>query len=149
MGRPMGGTRWPAVEDQAYGVRARRQRPANVLALRRSARRPSRHRGPGAGGTGRGLGPHPSDWYPVERLTVAARQLPRLPRFSFAEVTTLTERRPGEFRADVNGEWTIRGKPNGGYLLAMMGRAAVSVSRHQHVIAASAQYLRSPNPGPV
>jgi acyl-coenzyme A thioesterase PaaI-like protein len=74
---------------------------------------------------------------------------PHLPRFPFAEVTTLTESGPGEFRADVNDEWTIGGKPNGGYLLAMLGRAAVSVSRHQHVIAASAQYLRSPNPGPV
>jgi acyl-coenzyme A thioesterase PaaI-like protein len=53
------------------------------------------------------------------------------------------------FEAEVNPEWTIAGKPNGGYLLAMMGRAASSVSRHPHVIAASACYLSSPEPGPV
>jgi hypothetical protein len=49
----------------------------------------------------------------------------------------------------VNPEWTIAGKPNGGYLLAMLGRAAASVSAHDHVIAASAHYLRPPTPGPV
>ncbi|SOD74524.1 thioesterase superfamily protein [Jatrophihabitans sp. GAS493] len=54
-----------------------------------------------------------------------------------------------QFRAEVDPEWTIGGKPNGGYLLAMMGRAAAAVGQHQHVIAASAHYLSSPDPGPV
>ncbi|SDJ10941.1 Thioesterase-like superfamily protein [Frankineae bacterium MT45] len=53
------------------------------------------------------------------------------------------------FEADVDGDWTIGGKPNGGYLLTMMGRAAATVGQHPHVIAASAHYLRSPDPGPV
>ena len=39
------------------------------------------------------------------------------------------------------------GKPNGGYLLSMLGRAALSTSRHPHVNAASAHYLRAPEPG--
>jgi hypothetical protein len=56
---------------------------------------------------------------------------------------------PGQFSAEVDDEWTIGGKPNGGYLLSMLGRAAASVSQHGHVIAASAHYLRSPDPGPV
>ena len=58
---------------------------------------------------------------------------------------------PGRFEAEVSSEWTIGGKPNGGYLLAMMGRAASSesVSAHPHVIAASAHYLHSPDPGAV
>ncbi len=56
---------------------------------------------------------------------------------------------PGRFDAEVNPEWTIGGKPNGGYLLAMLGRAATAVSTHGHVIAASAHYLHSPEPGPV
>ena len=69
--------------------------------------------------------------------------------FSFAEVTALAARGPYTFEAAVNPEWTIVGKPNGGYLLSMLGRAAASVSRHDHVIAASAHYLSAPAPGPV
>lgn len=61
----------------------------------------------------------------------------------------LAASRPGRFDAEVSPEWTIGGKPNGGYLLAMLGRAAASVGEHDHVIAASAHYLHSPVPGPV
>jgi hypothetical protein len=68
---------------------------------------------------------------------------------TFAEVTAVTAGGDGQFGAAVSPEWTIGGKPNGGYLLAMLGRAAASVGRHQHVIAASAHYLTSPEPGPV
>jgi hypothetical protein len=46
-------------------------------------------------------------------------------------------------------EWTIAGKPNGGYLLAILGRAATMAGPHPDVIAASAHYLASPDPGPV
>jgi hypothetical protein len=56
---------------------------------------------------------------------------------------------PGRFQADVHPDWTIAGKPNGGYLLAILGRAATSAAPHPHVIAASAHYLASPDPGPV
>jgi hypothetical protein len=69
--------------------------------------------------------------------------------FPFAEVTRLAAHGPGRFDAEINPAWTIGGKPNGGYLLAMLGRAATSVSAHGHVIAANAHYLRSPQPGPV
>jgi hypothetical protein len=69
--------------------------------------------------------------------------------FSFDEVTTLTETGPGRFDAEINDQWTIGGKPNGGYLLAMLGRATAALSEHPHVIAASAHYLTSPDPGPV
>jgi hypothetical protein len=69
--------------------------------------------------------------------------------FSFAEVTTLTETGPGTFDAEINDQWTIGGKPNGGYLLAMLGRATSMLSEHPHVIAASAHYLTAPDPGPV
>jgi acyl-CoA thioesterase len=70
-----------------------------------------------------------------------------MPRF--ADVSALTVTGPGRFHGEVDPEWTIGGKPNGGYLLAMLGRAAASVSQHEHVIAASAHFLRSPEPGPV
>ena len=67
----------------------------------------------------------------------------------FSAVTAVTQREPGRFAAEVDPEWTIGAKPNGGYLLAMLARAATSMSGHDHVIAASAHYLHSPEPGPV
>jgi hypothetical protein len=70
-------------------------------------------------------------------------------QFPFAEVSAVAARGAGTFDAVVNPEWTIAGKPNGGYLLAMLGRAAASVSAHDHVIAASAHYLHAPTPGTV
>jgi hypothetical protein len=57
---------------------------------------------------------------------------------SFSAVTAVTEREPGRFSAEVDPEWGIGGKPNGGYLLSMLARAATSISAHQHATAASA-----------
>jgi hypothetical protein len=68
----------------------------------------------------------------------------------FATVSALDPgAEPGHFAAAVHPEWTIGGKPNGGYLLAMLCRAAVATGTHPHVLAASAHYLHSPEPGPV
>ena len=72
-----------------------------------------------------------------------------LAQFSFAEVSSLAATGPGRFDGVVNPEWTIAGKPNGGYLLAMLARGASAVSRLPDVLAASAHYLHSPEPGPV
>ena len=68
---------------------------------------------------------------------------------AFADVTALTETGPGRFAGTVSADWTIGGKPNGGYLLAMLGRAAGLAGPHPHPIAASAHYLHSPDPGAV
>ncbi len=70
-------------------------------------------------------------------------------RLRFSEVSGLGAGGAGRFEAGVDPEWTIGGKPNGGYLLAMLGRAAAAVSAHPHVISASAYYLHAPDPGPV
>ncbi|MEU6646421.1 thioesterase family protein [Saccharomonospora sp. NPDC046836] len=70
-----------------------------------------------------------------------------VPTTTFAEVSALTEVGAGRFTADVSPEWTIGGKPNGGYLLSILGRAAATTGSHPHVVAASAHYLRSPEPG--
>ena len=67
----------------------------------------------------------------------------------FSAVSAVTQREPGRFSAEIDPQWTIGAKPNGGYLLSMLARAATSVSGHDHVIAASAHYLHSPEPGPV
>ena len=68
---------------------------------------------------------------------------------AFGAATELVSDGPGRFTGVVDPEWTVIGKPNGGYLLAMMARAADALASHEHVIAASASYLRSPDPGPV
>jgi hypothetical protein len=79
-------------------------------------------------------------------MTIAA---PRADRRAFSDVSELHPVGPGGFAGELDPAWTIGGKPNGGYLLAMLGRAATWNSNHEHVIAASAHYLRSPDPGPV
>jgi hypothetical protein len=67
----------------------------------------------------------------------------------FDSVTAVADLGNGEFAALLSPEWTIVDRPNGGYLLAILGRAAVTMTPHDHVITASAHYLRSPDPGPV
>jgi acyl-CoA thioesterase len=67
----------------------------------------------------------------------------------FAAVSALTADGPGAFVGAIHPDWTIADKPNGGYLLAMLGRAAVASGPHEHVVAASAHYLRPPDAGPV
>jgi acyl-coenzyme A thioesterase PaaI-like protein len=70
-------------------------------------------------------------------------------RSLFSQVSALVPAGPGHFEATVDPNWTIADRPNGGYLLAMLGRAAATASPHDHVVAASAYYLRAPQPGPV
>ncbi|WP_375489017.1 thioesterase family protein [uncultured Jatrophihabitans sp.] len=67
---------------------------------------------------------------------------------TFDTITALEPVGASAFVADVHPEWTIGGKPNGGYLLSLLGRAAAQVGTHGHVIAASAHYLHAPEPGP-
>lgn len=68
---------------------------------------------------------------------------------AFSMVSALEPAGTDRFTAEVHAGWTIGGKANGGYLLAMLGRAATTAGRHEHVVAASAHYLRAPEPGPV
>lgn len=67
----------------------------------------------------------------------------------FSRVSAIRAKAPGLFDADLSGEWTLAGRPNGGYLLAILGRAASEVTDSHPVVAASAHFLRSPDPGPV
>jgi hypothetical protein len=76
-------------------------------------------------------------------------ETPMLEQGKFSAVSAVTQREPGRFSAEIDPEWTIGAKPNGGYLLSMLARAATSTSAHNHVVAASAHYLHSPDPGPV
>lgn len=74
----------------------------------------------------------------------------------FSSATTLqpTSVEPGwdaSWARDLDPQWTIGTKPHGGYLLALLGRAATLTSgaAAPHVCAASAHYLRAPDVGPV
>lgn len=78
-------------------------------------------------------------------MSIAARAARR----GFADVSGLRPSGACRFEAEVDPGWTIGGKPNGGYLLAMLGRATTWEGPHDHVVAASAHYLHSPDPGPV
>lgn len=66
---------------------------------------------------------------------------------TFAAVTELVPS-GDRFEVQLSADWTIAGRPNGGYLLALLARAAVTVGSHPHVLAASAHYLQAPQPGP-
>ena len=68
---------------------------------------------------------------------------------TFDEVTALEPGLAGEFTAKLDPHWTVGGKPNGGYMLAVLGRAATWASEEFTVVGASAHFLRAPDPGPV
>jgi hypothetical protein len=77
---------------------------------------------------------------------------PEDPSFDAATAVRPT-RDPDQFEADVHEHWTVGDKPNGGYLLALLGRAARVTGRtgggQDWEIASSAiTYLRPPGPGP-
>jgi hypothetical protein len=64
---------------------------------------------------------------------------------------TAVHRTPdGGLAAELDPGWDVGGSIlNGGYLLAVIGRAAVLDSPHPHPVAVSASYLRATGPGPV
>jgi acyl-CoA thioesterase len=62
-------------------------------------------------------------------------------------------RRPNEFETAVHPLWTVGDKPNGGYLLALLGRAARTTGREEsghswEIVSSAITYLRPPELGP-
>lgn len=68
----------------------------------------------------------------------------------FAAATAVRGGPGGVYEADIDPAWSIAGKPNGGYLLAVLSRAAVHAAGpdHPYPTAVSAHYLTAPPPGP-
>jgi hypothetical protein len=61
--------------------------------------------------------------------------------------------RPNEYEAEVHPLWTVGDKPNGGYLLALLGRAARTTGREDggrswEIVSSAITYLRPPDLGP-
>ncbi|MDA8277761.1 MAG: thioesterase family protein [Actinomycetota bacterium] len=67
----------------------------------------------------------------------------------FSEVTVVDKVDQGRYLATVDDSWTIGGKPNGGYLLAIVARAILEQSHFTDVLSSSVHYLFSPDPGRV
>jgi hypothetical protein len=70
----------------------------------------------------------------------------------FLDATKVAARANGTtFDVELDPQWTVGDKPNGGYLLSILGRAATSTeaaASHPHPLAASATYLAVPAVGP-
>jgi acyl-CoA thioesterase len=72
------------------------------------------------------------------------------PSTVFDSATAVRRAGDGGLVAELDPGWDVGGGIlNGGYLLAVAGRAAVLESPHEHPVALSASYLRAPAAGPV
>ncbi|MGZ4620903.1 MAG: thioesterase family protein [Blastococcus sp.] len=72
------------------------------------------------------------------------------PPARFDVATAVRRSEGGGLVADLDPGWDVGGSIlNGGYLLAVIGRAAAVDSPHPHPVAVSASYLRATGPGPV
>lgn len=71
----------------------------------------------------------------------------------FATASRVRSLGDGTFTAELAAPWSIGGKPHGGFLLALLARAAVSAAGSGSPVvdplAVSAQFLRAPEVGPV
>ncbi|MDX3571216.1 thioesterase family protein [Streptomyces sp. ID05-47C] len=66
----------------------------------------------------------------------------------FDRDTAVTLREPGVYDADLSAGWTIFGAVNGGYLLAVLGRALADALPHSDPFTVTAHYLSASRPGP-
>ncbi|MFF9111589.1 thioesterase family protein [Streptomyces sp. NPDC014805] len=66
----------------------------------------------------------------------------------FDRDTAVTRRAPGVHDIDLSAGWTIINAVNGGYLLAVLGRALADTLPHPDPFTVSAHYLTASQPGP-
>jgi len=66
----------------------------------------------------------------------------------FDRDTAVTRRAPGIYDTDLSAGWTITNALNGGYLLAVLGRALADALPHPDPFTISAHYLTASRPGP-
>jgi acyl-CoA thioesterase len=63
------------------------------------------------------------------------------------DLATAVRGGPERFTAEVDAGWTVAGRPNGGYLLALVTRAALEAVGQPHPLAVSAHFLAPAEPG--
>ncbi|MEU8973670.1 thioesterase family protein [Streptomyces monashensis] len=66
----------------------------------------------------------------------------------FDRDTAVTRRAPGVYDIDLSAGWTIISAVNGGYLLAVLGRALADALPHPDPFTITAHYLTASHPGP-
>ncbi|GAA1007627.1 hypothetical protein STXM2123_4370 [Streptomyces sp. F-3] len=66
----------------------------------------------------------------------------------FDRDTAVTQRAPGVYDTELSAGWTIGNAVNGGYLLAVLGRALGHALPHPDPFTISAHYLTASRPGP-
>jgi Thioesterase-like superfamily len=66
---------------------------------------------------------------------------------SFADATAVTPAADGIFAARIPPEWGFRGRPHGGFLLAIGARAAMCASQRPHPHVVSGSFIRSAESG--
>jgi hypothetical protein len=66
----------------------------------------------------------------------------------FDRDTAVTRREPGVYDIDLSAGWAIISAVNGGYLLAVLGRALADALPHDDPFSISAHYLTASQPGP-
>ena len=66
----------------------------------------------------------------------------------FGDAIAIRRLAEGRYAVDLDGGFAIGQALNGGYLLAVMGRAAVDVSPHAHPVSTAAAFMRMTTAGP-
>ncbi|MEU1052722.1 thioesterase family protein [Streptomyces sp. NPDC005876] len=66
----------------------------------------------------------------------------------FDRDTAVTRRAPGVYDIGLSAGWTVFGAVNGGYLLAVLGRALADALPHPDPFSVTAHYLTASRPGP-
>jgi len=68
---------------------------------------------------------------------------------AFAEAVAVEPAGTGRWRARIAPEWGLRGRPHGGYLMALAARAAMAETGRAHPHAVTGSFVRIPAAGPV
>jgi acyl-CoA thioesterase len=69
---------------------------------------------------------------------------------AFDDATAVIPLGPGRYAADLHPEWSVAGRSNGGYLLALATRAALATAAgHPHPMAVTGSFAASAPAGPV
>lgn len=67
---------------------------------------------------------------------------------AWSEVTAVRRRDATTFDVDLDLGWSIAGKPNGGYLMAVVANAGLAAVERPHPLAVSGHFVRPPDGGP-